>query len=165
MRLAAQAHREAYMNREAAVPFALCVTTIAWVNLIFTACSTQPPKRDGAQPSERDTPIGTIFRQYAVQRSLQECKVNTVSDEQCSKSLESAQQHLESVNARIEVLLKDPKTNMCDLVRWTGTCSNPIYTLGDLADCLQVAADRGEALNSGRFVLKLDSRGCPTDAK
>jgi hypothetical protein len=71
------------MNREAAVPFALCVTTMALVNLVFTACSTQLPKRDAAQPSKRDTPIGTIFRQYAVQRSLQECKVNTVSDEQC----------------------------------------------------------------------------------
>jgi hypothetical protein len=54
---------------------------------------------------------------------------------------------------------------VCDLIRWAGSCNNPIYTLGDLADCLQVAADRGEALNGGRFVLKLDSHGCPTDAK
>jgi len=54
---------------------------------------------------------------------------------------------------------------MCDVVRWTGSCNNPIYTLGDLADCLQVVPDRIEALNSGRFVLKLDSGGCPTDAK
>jgi hypothetical protein len=65
----------------------------------------------------------------------------------------------------IGVLRNDPKTNLCDLVRWAGSCNNPNYTLGDLADCLQVAADRGEALNSGRFTLKLDSRGCPTDTQ
>jgi hypothetical protein len=63
------------------------------------------------------------------------------------------------------MLLKDPKTNMCDLVRFAGSCANPIYTLEDLADCLQVAPDRGEALNSGRVVFKLDVHGCPTDAK
>jgi hypothetical protein len=96
---------------------------------------------------------------------LQECTAGALSDEQCKKSIADAEQHLERDNARLEALLKDPKTNMCDLVRWAGSCSNPIYTLGDLADCLQVAADRGEALNSGRFVLKLDSHGCPTDAK
>ena|SRR5258708_16439157 len=153
------------MNRDAAVPFTPYCAAMALVTLILTACSIQPPKRDTTQQTQRDAPIGTILRQYAVQRSLQECKVNSVSDGQCSKSLESAKQHLESVNARIEALLIDPKTNMCDLVRWAGSCNNPIYTLGDLADCLQVAADRGEALNNGRFVLKLDSRGCPTDAK
>jgi len=70
------------------------------------------------------------------------------------------QQHLDSLNTRIiEVLLKNPKTNMCDLARCAGSCNNLVYALGDLADCLQVAADRGEALNDGRFVLKLDLHG------
>jgi hypothetical protein len=114
---------------------------LALVTANTTACSVQP---------KRDTPIGTILRRYAVQRSLEECKINKLSDELCSKSLDSAQQHLDSVNARIEILLKNPKTNLRDLVRWAGSCNNPIYTLGDLADCLQVGADRGEALNSGR---------------
>jgi hypothetical protein len=96
---------------------------------------------------------------------LEECKANGVSDVECNASIAKAQAHLQNVNDRLEVLLKDPKTNMCDLVRWTGACNNPIYTLGDLADCLQSSADRGEALNSGRFTLKLDSHGCPTDQK
>jgi hypothetical protein len=139
------------------------LTAIALVTVI--ACSIQPLKRDAAQQPKRDTPIGTILRRHALQRSLEQCKANSLSDQQCSKSLASDQQHLESVNVRIEILLEDPKTNMCDLVRFAGSCNNPIYTLGDLADCLQVTADRGEALNSGRFVLKLDSHGCPTDAK
>jgi hypothetical protein len=72
---------------------------------------------------------------------------------------------LDGVEARIDALRQDPKTNLCDLVRWSGSCGSPDYTLGDLADCLQVAADRGEALNAGRFTFKLDSRGCPTDAQ
>jgi|SRR5882724_8382648 len=141
------------------------LTATALVTAIASACSMQPPKHDTAQQPKRDTPIGTILKRYAVQRSLEECNVTSVSDEQCRKSLQSAQQHLESVNARIEILLTDPKTNMCDLVRWAGSCNNPVYTVGDLADCLQAAADRGEALNSGRFVLELDSHMCPTDAK
>jgi hypothetical protein len=54
---------------------------------------------------------------------------------------------------------------MCDLLRVTGACANTIYTMGDLADCLQLGPDRGEALNSRRFVFKLDAKGCPTDSK
>lgn len=100
-----------------------------------------------------------------MQRSHEECKVKSLSDEQCQKSLDAAEQHLENVNARIEALLKDPRTNMCDVVRFVSACGNPIYTLGDLADCLPITPDRGEAPNSGRFTLKLDSQGCPTDAK
>lgn len=130
----------------------------------LSACSSPPPK-PVAQQAIVDPPLGTILRQFAIQRSLQECKTNDLGDDQCKKSIRDAQERLERENARIEILLKDPRTNMCDLVRWVGSCSNPIYTLGDLADCVQVAADRGEALNSGRFVLKLDSRNCPTDAK
>jgi hypothetical protein len=141
------------------------LTAIAFVIVIATACSTQPPNRDAAQQPKRDTPIGTILRRHAALRSLEQCKENSLSDEKCHMSLERDQQHLENVNARIETLLEDPRTNMCDLVRFAGSCNNPIYTLGDLADCLQVTADRGEALNSGRFVLKLDSHNCPTDAK
>jgi|ERR1700730_4445988 len=141
------------------------LTTSAFLAVIATACSMQPPKHDTLQPPTRETPIGAIFRRYALQRSYEECKTNGLNEEQCSKSLESAQQHLDSVNARIEALLREPKTNLCDLVRCAGSCNNPVYTLGDLADCLQVAADRGEALNSGQFTLKLDRHGCPTDAK
>ena len=40
------------------------------------------------------------------------------------------------------------------MVRWAGACANPIYTLGDLADCLQLTPDGAEAVNSGRFVLQ-----------
>ena len=98
-----------------------------------------------------------------MQRAVEECKVAGLSELQCDKSIENAKQHLDSVNDRIEALLKDPKTNLCDLVRWAGSCNNPVCTLGDLADCLQTAADRGEALNSGRFTLNLDPHGCPTD--
>lgn len=141
------------------------LTGAALVTAMTSACVIQPPRHDTAQQPKRDTPIGTILKRYATQRSLEECKVTSLSGEQCRKSLESDQQHLESVNARIEILLTDPKTNMCDLVRWAGSCNNTIYTVGDLADCLQTAADRGEALNSGRFVLKLDSQMCPTDTK
>jgi len=94
---------------------------------------------------------------------MEECKVAGLNELQCDKSIESARQHLDGVNDRIELLLKSPKTNLCDLVRWAGSCNNPVYTLGDLADCLQTAADRGEALNSGRFTLNLDPHGCPTD--
>jgi len=131
---------------------------------IAAGCS-QSPKRDVEQVPKRDTPIGTILRLHAVQRSLEACKANGVSESQCRRSLDTDQQHLDSVNARIEALLMDSRTNMCDMVRWVGSCNNPIYSLGDLADCLQVVPDRIEALNSGRFVLKLDSGGCPTDAK
>jgi hypothetical protein len=139
---------------------------MALVAVIGTACSAPPSKHDSVQQSgSQDTPIGLILRRYAVQRSLEECKANGVSDAECNASIAKAQAHLQNVNDRLEVLLKDPKTNMCDLVRWTGACNNPIYTLGDLADCLQSSADRGEALNSGRFTLKLDSHGCPTDQK
>jgi hypothetical protein len=137
----------------------------ALLTVIIAACSSGSPKREAAPQPSLDPPVGAILRQYAIQRSLQECKVNALSDEQCKKSIDDAQMHLDNVNARIEVLLKDPKTNMCDLVRFSGSCANPIYTLGDLADCLQVSPDRAEALNSRRFVFKLDSHGCPTDPK
>ena len=137
---------------------------MAIVFAIAAGCS-QSPKRDVEQVPKRDTPIGTILRLHAVQRSLEACKASAVSESQCRRLLDTDQQHLDSVNARIEALLKDPRTNMCDVVRWVGSCNNPIYSLGDLADCLQVVPDRIEALNSGRFVLKLDSGGCPTDAK
>jgi hypothetical protein len=137
---------------------------MALMAVIGTACSTPPGKRDTVQQlTLPDTPIGLILRRHAFQRSLEECKANAVSDPDCSASIAKAQAHLQNVNGRLETLLKDPKTNMCDLVRWTGACNNPTYTLGDLADCLQSSADRGEALNSGRFTLKLDSHGCPTD--
>jgi hypothetical protein len=142
----------------------ICLASVFFA-VIATACSVQPTKHDTPQPPTRETPIGAIIRRYAVKRSYEECKAKGLNEEQCSKSLESAQQHLESVNARIEALLGDPKTNLCDLVRWAGSCNNPVYTLGDLADCLQVSADRGEALNRGQFTLKLDPHGCPTDNK
>jgi hypothetical protein len=141
------------------------LTAMALLTVMTTACSVEPDRRDTVQRLNRDPPIGEILRVNSLQRSGEECKVNKISDEQCIKSRESSQQHLDSVTARIEALLKDTKTNMCDLVRWAGSCNNPDYTLGDLADCLQVAADRGEALNAGRFILKLDSHGCPTDSK
>jgi hypothetical protein len=141
-----------------------CSAGITMVLAIAAGCS-QSPKRDADHVPKRDTPIGTILRLHAVQRSLEACKANAISESQCRESLETDQRHLDSVNARIEAVLKDPRTNMCDVVRWAGSCNNPIYTLGDLADCLQVVPDRIEALNSGRFVLKLDSGGCPTDAK
>jgi hypothetical protein len=137
---------------------------IVLMAVIGTACSNRPSKRDTVQqPISPDTPIGSILRRYALQRSVEECKANGLSDSDCSASIAKAQAHLQNVNERLETLLKDPKTNMCDLVRWAGACNNPLYTLGDLADCLQTSADRGEALNSGRFTLKLDSHGCPTD--
>ena len=132
--------------------------------VVLAGCSATPPKSATAKPSV-DPPVGAIVRKYAIQRSLQECKEKTLSEEQCRKSIDDAQQHLDSVNLRIEALLSDPTTNICDMVRWAGSCANPVYTLGDLADCLQTVPDRGEALNSGRFVLKLDPHGCPTDAK
>jgi hypothetical protein len=137
---------------------------MALVFAIAAACS-QSPKRDVEQLPRRDTPIGTILRLHAVQRSLEACRANAISESQCRKALETDQRHLDSVNARIEALLQDPRTNMCDVVRWTGSCNNPSYNLGDLADCLQVVPDRIEALNSGRFPLKVDSAGCPTDTK
>lgn len=137
---------------------------IGMIVVIATGCSATPQKSETATGS-LDPPIGAILRQYAIQRSRQECNAKSLSDEQCKKSIDDAQRHLDGVNARIEVLLKDPKTNLCDLVRFAGSCANPVYTLGDLADCLQVSADRAEALNSGRFVLKIDAHGCPTDAK
>jgi hypothetical protein len=139
------------------------LTVSVFLAVIATACSVQPTKHDTLQPPTRETPIGTIIRRYAVQRSNEECKAKGLNEEQCIEALESAQRHLESVNTRIEALLSDPKTNLCDLVRWAGSCNNPVYTLGDLADCLQVSADRGEALNRGQFTLKLDPHGCPTD--
>lgn len=133
--------------------------------MAVAGCSSGPPKREGAPPFRVDPPVGTVLRRYAMQRSVQECKVNALDDQQCKMSIDDAQRHLDDVDARLEALLKDPKTNLCDLVRWVGSCANPIYTLGDLADCLQVAPDRGEALNSGRFVLALDPYGCPTNSK
>lgn len=141
------------------------LTAAALLVMLIPACSSSPSKRETAVNPNADPPLGAILRQYAIQRSRQECKVNALSDEQCQKSIDDAQRHLDSVDARIEILLKDPRTNMCDLVRSAGACANPIYTLGDLADCLQIAPDRGEPLDSGRFIFKLDSHGCPTDAK
>jgi hypothetical protein len=152
------------MDHEPSIPSRSYFAGMAMVFVIAAGCS-QSPKRDTAQAPKRDTPIGTILKLHAVQRSLEACKASAVSENQCRKSLEDAQQHLDIVNARIEALLNDPRTNMCDVVRWAGSCNNPVYTLGDLADCLQIVPDRIEALNSGRFVLKLDSGGCPTDAK
>ncbi len=140
-----------------------CVGIVIIV-VIATGCSATPQKNETATPSI-DPPIGAILRQYAIQRSLQECKAKALNDERCKQSIDHDQRHLESVNARMEVLLMDPRTNLCDLVRFAGSCANPVYTLGDLADCLQVSPDRAEALNSGRFVLKVDPHGCPTDAK
>jgi hypothetical protein len=140
---------------------------LAMALLIMTvnACTSGPPKREAAHQPTVDPPIGKILRRFAIERSFQECKAKSLSDEQCKKSIDDAQKHLDSVNARLDVVLKDPKTNMCDLVRFSAACTTPIHTLGDLADCLQLLPDRAEALNSGRFVFKLDSRGCPTDAK
>jgi hypothetical protein len=132
--------------------------------VVAIGCSATPPKNETVKPSV-DPPVGAILRQYAIVRSLQECKVNALTDEQCKKSIDDAQRHLDSVDARIDILLKDPRTNMCDLVRWAGACANPIYTLGDLADCLQTTPDMAEALNSGRFIFKRDAHGCSTDAK
>jgi hypothetical protein len=144
----------------------MCLTMIrigvmALTAMFAAACSTTPTKSD----TVKDSPIGEILRQHARQRSFEECKANGMSSADCSASIAKAQAHLQNVNERLEALLKDPRTNMCDLVRWTGACNNPIYTLGDLADCLQSSADRGEALNSGRFTLNVDSQGCPTDRK
>lgn len=152
------------MDQKSSIPSRSWFASMTMAFVLATGCS-QSPKRDTAQTSKPDTPIGTILRRHAVQRSLEACKASAVGDSQCRKSLEDAQRHLDSVNARIEALLNDPRTNLCDVVRWAGSCNNPVYTLGDLADCLQVVPDRIEALNSGRFVLKLDSGGCPTDAK
>jgi hypothetical protein len=101
------------------------LTVMTVLIVMLTACSSSPPKRDTAQQPSVDPPLGTILRQFAIQRSLQECKVNTLSVEQCKKSVDDAQQHLDSINARIEVLLKNPKTNMCDLARWAGSVATP----------------------------------------
>lgn len=139
------------------------LTATVFLIVLTTACSIQPVKTHVLQQPTRDPPIGTILRRFATQRAAEECKVAGLSEPQCDRSIESAKQHLDSVIDRIEALLKDPKTNLCDLVRWAGSCNNPVYALGDLADCLQAAADRGEALNSGRFTLNLDPHGCPTD--
>ena len=130
--------------------------------VILSACSAQPSKRAVEPPPARDTPIGTVVREYAIERSHQECQAKNLSVEECKQKLDAAQQHLDSVNARIEALLKDPRTNRCDMVRFLGRCEDPDNTLGDLADCLQVTPDRGEAINSGRVAFNLDSRGCPT---
>jgi hypothetical protein len=132
--------------------------------LTMVACSSGSPKREVAPPPSGDSNAGEILRQYAIQRSLQECQKNALTDEQCKKSVDDGQKHLDSVYARIDVLLKDPKTNMCDLVRFVRACADTDYTLADWADCMQVLPDRGEALNSERFVFKLNSRGCPTGA-
>ena len=51
------------------------LTAIAFVIVIATACSTQPPNRDAAQQPKRDTPIGTILRRHAALRSLEQCGV------------------------------------------------------------------------------------------
>jgi hypothetical protein len=142
------------------------IGAMALMAVLLAACSTSPAKPDSAHPpSPSESAIGQILRQHAVQRSLEQCKENALSDADCSATIAKAQAHLDSVNGRLEILAKDTKTNMCDLVRWAGSCNNPIYTLGDLADCLQTAVDRGEALNSGRFTLNLDTHGCPTDRK
>jgi hypothetical protein len=115
---------------------------MALMAIIGAACSTLPSRRDTVQqPGPQDTPIGLILRRYALRRSLEECKANGMSGADCDASIAKAQAHLQNVNDRLEILPKDPKTNMCDLVRWTGGCNNPIYTLGDLADCLQSSAD------------------------
>lgn len=132
--------------------------------VIIAACSSGSPKREVAPQPTGDSTVGAILRQYATQRSLQECQSNALTDEQCKKSIDDGQRHLDSVYARIDVLLNDPKTNMCDLVRFAKACADPSYTLTDWADCMQVLPDRGEALNSGRFVFKVDSHGCPTGA-
>jgi hypothetical protein len=141
------------------------LTASAFLIVIIAACSSGPPKREAGTQPNVDPPLGTILQRYAIQRSLQECKVNALTDEQCKKSIDDAQRHLDRVDARIEILLKDPRTNMCDLVRWAGACANPVYTLGDLADCLQTTPDMAEALNSGRFVFKRDAHGCSTDTR
>jgi hypothetical protein len=130
--------------------------------VILAACSAQPGKRVVEPSRARDTPIGTVLEQFAIQRSYQECETKNLSEEECKKSLDEAKQHLASVNVRIEALLKDPRTNRCDMVRFLGRCEDPGNTLGDLADCLQATPDRGEAINSGRVAFNLDSRGCPT---
>ena len=130
--------------------------------VILAACSALPSKRAAEPPPAPATPIGTILEEFAIQRSYQECKVQNLSEEECKKSLDAAKQHLASVNARIEALLKDPRTNKCDMVRFLGRCEDPGNTLGDLADCLQATADRGEAINSGRVAFNYDSLGCPT---
>jgi hypothetical protein len=43
--------------------------------LMATGCSATLPKSETAKPSV-DPSVGTILREYAIQRSLQECKVN-----------------------------------------------------------------------------------------
>jgi hypothetical protein len=169
-----QPQRISYVKRRATSLRATCgleaikVVAVALTTLLVTACST-PPKREAVQqpnqPDSPETPVGLILHRYALQRSQEECKEKGKSEADCSTSIAEAQAHLQSVNQRLDALLKDPKTNMCDLVRWTGACHNPILTVGDLADCLQTSADRGEALNSGRFILRLDEHGCPTDRK
>jgi hypothetical protein len=133
---------------------------IAFIVAITTACA-QAPKHDAAQSPKRDTPIGTILRDHAVQRSLEQCKAKNVVADECSKSLANAQQHLDAVNARIEALLKDPRTNGCDLVRFVGSCNNPGYSLDDLADCLQVAPDRAIAHMSLRWPRPKTSASSP----
>ncbi|MBS0380745.1 MAG: hypothetical protein JSS29_19870 [Proteobacteria bacterium] len=112
--------------------------------------------------SPPDTPIGAILREYATERSYQDCQARDISAEDCKARIAAEQQHLDSVNARIDALLKDPRTNRCDMVRFLGRCEDPRNMLGDLADCLQVTPDREEAINSGRVAFNLDSRGCPT---
>jgi hypothetical protein len=130
--------------------------------LLIAACSPSSQRREVAPQPSGDSTVGAILRQYSIQRSLQDCREKALTEEQCKKSVDDGQRHLDSVYARINALLKDPKTNTCDLVRFVGACADPNYTLADWADCMQVLPDRGEALNSGRFVFKLDPRGCPT---
>jgi hypothetical protein len=132
---------------------------------ILAGCTGRATKPPAAPATAGDTPIGTIVRGYAIERSHQECQAKNLSAEECQQKLDAAQQHLDSVNARIEALLKDPRTNKCDMVKFIGACVDPVNTLGDLADCLQVTPDRGEAINSGRVAFNLDSRGCPTSNK
>lgn len=133
--------------------------------VLVAACATSPKHDVGPQPNALDPPIGQILSEFALRRSMQECKEHAVSSVNCSATLAKAEAHLQTANERLAALLKDPRTNLCDLVRWAGSCNNPIYTVGDLADCIESSAERGEAMNSGRFPMALDSKGCPTDRK
>ena len=55
---------------------------IALISVILVACTTQH-RRQAVGPPVRDTPIGTILKQYAVQRSYAECKAKNLSAEEC----------------------------------------------------------------------------------
>jgi hypothetical protein len=49
------------------------LTPMAFMIVMITACSARPSKPETAQQPSVDPPVGTILRQYAIQRSLQEC--------------------------------------------------------------------------------------------